>query len=133
MSLFKKQRKSVDQMSNLELGRWGENHAIQYLKSKGYKILQRNFRSKLGEIDIIASKDGTLIFVEVKTQRNPGVIGAEMRVGYKKKRKLETLAKQYISKTKGDYQEFRLDVIAVCQQDKVPDIKHWEGAFGAME
>ncbi len=56
-------------MSNVEIGRIGENIATKYLKRHGYKILDRNFRSKRwGEIDIVTSKDDVLVFVEVKTR-----------------------------------------------------------------
>lgn len=52
----------------LLLGKLGENFACQYLQSHGYKILARNFKSKIGEIDIIAIDHGVLVFVEVKTR-----------------------------------------------------------------
>ncbi len=56
-------------MSNIEIGRKGEDIAVKYLKRHGYKILDRNFRSKRwGELDIVATKDETLVFVEVKTR-----------------------------------------------------------------
>ena len=54
--------------STQDLGKYGEDLAIKFLKRKGYKILQRNFRSKFGEIDIIAQEQDTLVFVEVKTR-----------------------------------------------------------------
>lgn len=55
-------------MSTKDLGKLGENLAVEFLERNGYKILQRNFRSKLGEIDIIAQEKDTLVFVEVKTR-----------------------------------------------------------------
>lgn len=56
-------------MSNIEIGRIGEEIATKYLKRHGYKVLERNFRSRRwGEIDIVATKDGVLVFVEVKTR-----------------------------------------------------------------
>lgn len=56
-------------MTNQELGFVGENAAAEMLRVKGYKILQRNYRCKLGEIDIIAEKGSRISFVEVKTRR----------------------------------------------------------------
>ena len=54
---------------NIEIGRIGENIATKYLKRQGYKILDRNFRSRRwGELDIVATKDETLVFVEVKAR-----------------------------------------------------------------
>lgn len=55
-------------MKKLDLGKMGEKIAVKYLQSHDYKILTRNFRSKLGEIDIIAQEKETLVFVEVKTR-----------------------------------------------------------------
>ena len=54
--------------SNLEKGLLGEREAEKYLISKGYKIRDRNYRTKIGEIDIVAEKFNTLVFVEVKTR-----------------------------------------------------------------
>lgn len=54
--------------NNLPLGRYGEDLASKHLKSKGYKIIDRNFRCRVGEVDIVVQDDQTLIFVEVKTR-----------------------------------------------------------------
>ena len=53
-------------MERRELGAWGEERAAKYLRSKGYTILERNFRCRAGEIDIIARRGGIITFVEVK-------------------------------------------------------------------
>lgn len=55
-------------MQRKSLGNLGENLALKHLKNKGYKFLERNFRSKFGEIDIIAREDDVLVFIEVKTR-----------------------------------------------------------------
>jgi len=52
------------------MGLWGENKAVEFLKAKNYTILARNYHSRFGEIDIIARKQNTIIFVEVKTRKN---------------------------------------------------------------
>lgn len=52
------------------MGLWGENKAVEFLKAKKYIILARNYHSRFGEIDIIARKQNTIIFVEVKTRKN---------------------------------------------------------------
>ncbi len=57
-------------MNQKSLGSLGENLALKHLKSKGYKILQRNFHSQFGEIDFVALEGGDLVFVEVKTRRS---------------------------------------------------------------
>ena len=128
MNLFRKPQHKPK--SNLEIGRCGETKAIKYLKKQGYRINQKNFRALSGEIDIIASKDNVLVFVEVKAQRGVGPIDPEHRVGLKKKRQLVKLAKYYISRTKTDYDEIRMDIITVTRNEKNADIKHMEGAFG---
>ena len=59
---------------NKRLGRRGESQAVKYLKRKGYKILERGYKNPFGEVDIIASKDDTVAFVEVKnTLSSPGI------------------------------------------------------------
>jgi putative endonuclease len=128
MSLFRKSQSASK--SNLEVGRWGEKQAIKYLKKQKYKIIQKNFRTHTGEIDIIASKQNVLIFVEVKTQRGVGAIEPEQRVGLMKKRQLVKLAKYYIARTKTKFDEVRMDIITVTRTGKNIDIKHIEGAFG---
>jgi len=56
-------------MSNKTLGDQGEAYAADYLRQNGYRILTRNYRTKVGEIDLIADDHGTLVFIEVKTRR----------------------------------------------------------------
>ena len=57
-------------MNNIEKGKLGENISVDYLIKNGYKILERNYRNKIGEIDIIALYDGILVFIEVKSRSN---------------------------------------------------------------
>ena len=57
-------------MSGKELGNFGENYVSNYLKNLGFNIIDRNYHTKYGEIDIIASKDGKIHFVEVKTRKS---------------------------------------------------------------
>ncbi|HDN84600.1 MAG TPA: YraN family protein, partial [Candidatus Aerophobetes bacterium] len=57
----------MSKYKNKEIGKRGEKLAISYLKKRGYRILDKNFRCKIGEIDIVAENDGQIVFVEVKT------------------------------------------------------------------
>jgi putative endonuclease len=128
--IFKKNRNSTMFSHRQGLGKWGEDRAVQYLKKKGYRILKRNFRTSSGEIDVVATKDNILVFVEVKTEPYRGLIEPDQRIGYQKRKKISKVAKFYLSRTKGDYDEVRLDVIAVTKKDKEAEITHIEGAFG---
>lgn len=56
--------------TEMKLGDWGEEKAVEYLSEKGYQIIQRNFRCKAGEIDIVTIHKNTLVFIEVKTRNN---------------------------------------------------------------
>jgi len=130
MSLFHK-KSNVAASFNQAIGKWGENEACRFLRKRGYKILKRNYRVMGGEIDLIASKDDTLVFVEVKAQDGIGPISPEMRVGTKKQQQIIKKAKYYLSKTRKTYAEIRLDVISVHRTDSGPEIHHFEGAFEA--
>jgi len=112
------------------LGKWGEDLAVRHLKKKGYRILKRNFRIQGGEVDVVATKDKMLVFVEVKTEPYEGLIEPDQRIGYRKQKQISKVAKFYLSRTKGNYDEVRLDVIAVTRKGKKAEIAHIEGAFG---
>lgn len=86
-------------MLNLGLGKAGEIVAVKFLLAHGFKILTQNFRCQVGEIDIVATKENTLYFIEVKT-RTSAIFGwpAES-VTLKKQSKLQKLALYYVVKT----------------------------------
>lgn len=79
-------------MQRGETGRFGENEACRYLESHGYRILDRNYRSPYGEIDIIAEQNGAVVFVEVKTRRDRAFAEAAQAVGPSKQEKLRKTA-----------------------------------------
>lgn len=103
-------------------GNFGEELAVNFLKRKKYKVLKRNWRSKVGEVDILARDSGTIVVVEVKTKTNP-LFGhpAEM-VNYYKQKKLLQLARL----TQKLYPEsnIRIDVMAVDLSSEPPVIEH---------
>ena len=74
-------------MNTKEIGNLGEDTACEYLKSHGYMILQRNYHSRYGEIDIIASKGDTVVFCEVKTRKNSSFGHASEYVDFRKQKK----------------------------------------------
>jgi putative endonuclease len=102
----------------------GEKRAVKYLKKNGYSIIERNYRTFFGEVDIIAVKDGTLIFVEVKT-RNTAVFGMGYEaVGAEKQKNIRQSALLYCKKHQ-KLSLLRFDVISI---DKGV-ITHIENAF----
>jgi putative endonuclease len=94
-------------------GRWGEDIAAQYLESKGYAILSRNVRSAHGEIDIVAIRDGLLVFVEVKTRRSHTFAYPEDSVTRRKQAHLLSAAEEYLQANPESGESWQFDVIAV--------------------
>ena len=131
MKLFRKRQRSSKGHFNQEIGKWGEEAAVRYLKKCGYRILKQNYRALGGEIDLIVSKDDALVFVEVKSQDGKGPISPEQRVGTQKRRQIAKIANYYLGKSSNIYSEIRMDVISVFKMESGPEIHHYEGAFGA--
>ena len=114
-------------MNNKIKGKMGENIAANYLKNKGYEIVDRNFRTSVGEIDIIAAGDGFLVFVEVKERFCEKFGYAAEAVNHFKRRKISQVASQYINKYRMFNSCVRFDVIEVYMEDK--RVEHIENAF----
>ena len=111
-----------------ELGKKGEQLAIDYLIKQGYKIVERNWRFQKAEIDIIARKEETLISVEVKT-RSTNNFGNPQDFVNPKKIKLMVLAmNEYVLK-KDLNVEVRFDIMAITKNKRSFDIEHLEDAF----
>lgn len=105
-------------------GKKGEDEAVEYLKNKGYEILSKNFRSRFGEIDIIAKKDGTVVFVEVKMRKNKRFGSGYESVSRSKIEKLVKTANYFLSFQCRDFL-YRFDVISIDDGE----ICHIENAF----
>jgi len=95
------------------LGRQGEEIACRYLTRQGYRILVRNYRTRLGEVDIIAEQGGTLVFVEVKTRRGRTCGHPFEAVTPAKCRQISRVALLYLAETGREKQAARFDVVAV--------------------
>lgn len=93
-------------------GEWGEAQAAAFLVQKGFRILERNFRTRFGELDIIAEKDGFLVFVEVKTRKNDHFAKAREAVTKTKQQKLRITAELWLQQHPTALQP-RFDVIEV--------------------
>lgn len=110
-----------------EVGQRGEDLAVRFLKKKGYKIIERNFRAdKFGEIDIIVKNKDELIFVEVKTKTDEQFGSPEEEFTYQKKKKMYRAIQNYLFKKYLIGCDWRADLIAIDIVDKKIDIRHYE-------
>ncbi|KXK31745.1 MAG: hypothetical protein UZ01_00814 [Candidatus Brocadia sinica] len=103
------------------IGTKGEMLAVKFLKKRGYKILQRNYRRRNGEIDIVCYDHGTIAFVEVKTRYSDKYGPPELSVTEAKKRQIIKVALQYIAEKKIEDRNLRFDVVSIFYP---PDKKH---------
>lgn len=119
-------------LSSKELGKKGEELAVELLEEKGYEIIERNYRFSRGEIDVIAKdpKDGFLAFVEVKTRQNLNFGPPEVAITKSKMRQLRKVAELYLYDKSITELDCRFDVITVLLKTKQkPEINHYENAF----
>ncbi len=113
----------------LSLGKKGEELAITQLKALKYKILERNFKCRLGEIDIIARDKSTLVFIEVKTRATRDFGGPAAAVHERKQRQLSKVALVYLNQKKLFNIPARFDVVAVELLPPAPRIEVIQNAF----
>jgi len=111
-----------------ELGKSGEQIALDYLKDKGYKILEKNWHSGKFEIDIVASKGKQLVIIEVKTRTSNWLQEPEAAVTRDKQRMLVKAADIYVQRKSVDL-EVRFDIISIVIAQNKFRITHFEDAF----
>lgn len=97
------------------LGRSGEDAAAAHLQAQGYTIVERNFRCKTGEIDIVAEADGTLVFCEVKTRRTARWGEPSEAVDPRKQARLRRLGVAWLAERGVRAQAVRFDVVSVVE------------------
>ncbi|MFQ6618997.1 MAG: YraN family protein, partial [Fidelibacterota bacterium] len=120
----------IKELSKKDVGKTGEEVALNYLYKRGYFIHERTCRfGKYGELDIIAEKDNILVFVEVKAQRSSSFGSAESWVDYKKRNKLWKLARRYLHRKKQYGKDCRFDVIAISFSRDKTRVNHIKNAF----
>jgi putative endonuclease len=112
-----------------KLGKRGESQAARQLKKQGYKIIQQNYRSRLGEIDIIAKDKKTLVFVEVKARSSSGYGHPKSAVTHAKQRKISITALGYLKETGQTRAKARFDVVTVLGAGPNPQIEVVKNAF----
>lgn len=107
------QRKSKSLRSSKQTGNAGEDYASRLLKKKGYKVITRNFQTRHAEIDIVATDEKTLVFVEVKTRRSEKFGNPVEAVNEKKLWRIKMAADEYISRNKIKNKKYRIDVVSI--------------------
>ncbi len=124
-----------EQAARQGLGRTGERLAADALMSKGYHILERNFRCRHGEIDLVAEDEHDLIFVEVKARRGTSFGLPEDALTYFKRRKLLELASYYLDLHDCADRSWRIDVVAVQfgSGGKLEEIRIYQHAVTDIE
>lgn len=115
-------------MTNQTLGKTGEDLAAAYLADKGWEILERNWRCRAGEIDIVAKTRDTVVIVEVKTRTSDRAGHPLEAVTYHKLLTLRRLAVQWVSERHDWIPAFRVDVVGVLITPDGPQISHVENA-----
>ncbi len=113
----------------LYLGKKGEEAAVSLLKGNGYKIMVRNYKTKLGEIDIIACDKGTICFIEVKTRQSERFGLPAEAVSYSKKRQISKTALLFLKERKLLDKKARFDVVSILYRKDNPQLDLIKNAF----
>lgn len=114
--------------NNIQKGKYGEELAYKYLISKGYKVLDRNYNTKVGEIDIIACKDNIVAFIEVKSRTSINYGYPYEAVNWNKRSRIIKASKIYMKHKNIKEYQIRYDIIEVYLQNPVR-INHLENVF----
>lgn len=114
------------------IGAWGEMQAANYLKRNRYRLVEKNYRVRGGEIDLIAENRTFLVFVEVKTRRNAIFAEAREFVDRRKQERIRMAASLWLAEHETKKQP-RFDIVEVYApagtETETPQIRHWENAF----
>jgi putative endonuclease len=110
-------------------GAWGEDLALRYLTRRGYRLVERNYRKRRGEIDLIVRNEDSLVFVEVKLRRSTGFGDPLEAVTARKQAIIRSLAEQYIADNQPYFDILRFDVVGILATQAGTRIEHIEDAF----
>ena len=113
----------------LLLGKEGERVAERYLQKKGYKLVERNYRCTVGELDLIVLDRRVLVFVEVKTRTGYAFGSPLEAVEFRKQRKMIQAAQFYLAEKRLQQRDARFDVVGVSWAGREPLVEHIENAF----
>ena len=117
-------------MDRRALGQWGEDLAVRHLQGQGLEVLDRNWRCREGELDIVAREGRALVFVEVKTRS--GILYGEPAeaVTRVKARRIHVLAMRWLAEQRPSGRwDLRFDVVSVLRTNGLPEVLHLRGAF----
>lgn len=132
INLFKQKIEELPYKRNKRtVGTEGEQLAVKFLKKDGYKILQRNYRCRSGEIDVVCYDHGTIVFVEVKTRYSEKYGPPELSVTEAKKNQIVKVALHYAAEKKIEGVDLRFDVVSISYPPikKQPTITLFKNAF----
>ncbi|MGQ9693494.1 MAG: YraN family protein [Thermodesulfobacteriota bacterium] len=113
----------------ISLGKIGEELAVAHLKKMKYKILERNYKCPLGEMDLVARDKNTLVFIEVKTRKTKDFGGPAAAVDLHKQRQLSKVALHYLNQKKLNNIPARFDVVAIELIGSTPQVEVIPNAF----
>ncbi|MCT7659308.1 YraN family protein [Mycobacterium deserti] len=115
-------------LTRAEIGALGEQLAVEHLQSLGLRVVERNWRCRYGELDVIAADAGAAVFVEVKTRTSDRFGGVAQAVTEQKVRRLRRLAGMWLASQEGNWASVRIDVIGVrIGRQATPEISHLVG------
>jgi putative endonuclease len=114
---------------NQQVGKKGEEAALRFLKRKGYRILQKNYVCKMGEVDLIAKEKDTLVFIEVKTRTSTTFGPPQLAVNAAKQIQLSQAALCFLKENKLEDVRARFDVVAILLGPEGEKIELIQDAF----
>jgi len=116
-------------MKPQSLGQRGESLAASFLAKKGMKLVDKNFRTRYGEIDLIFLDGKEIVFTEVKTRSGPVEIDPRLAIGLKKRRRLSKSALDFLNTKGWQNRNARFDVICIIMEDAKPQFDYLKDAF----
>ena len=115
-------------MNHIELGQKGEEVAVNHLSTKGYVVIERNYKWKSSEVDIICKKDNLLVVVEVKTRNSMALGEPYLSVTRSKQRQIIKVTNQFIL-SNNVHEDVQFDVVSIILNQHQLQIEHIENAF----
>ena len=112
-----------------QLGRRGEDAACDLYRRLGFQVVERNYRSGRGEVDVVARRGDTLVFCEVKTRRSDGWGIPAEAVDHSKQARLRRLAAAWLAERRPGFVDVRFDVVSVIVRGDRLDVTHVPDAF----